>query len=331
MHPVRVAVTGAAGHIAYSLLFRIASGEMFGKDRPVVFQLLEIPQAMKALEGVVMELEDCAYPLVHEIKISDSPHEAFDGVDWALLVGAKPRSKGMERVDLLKDNGRIFVEQGQALLRANVSVHILVVGNPCNTNALIAMDHAPDVPRDRFMAMTMLDQNRAIAQLAKKAGVLQTEVSNLAIWGNHSPTQFPSFEHALIGGEPVTEVIKDRKWLEGEFMTTVQKRGSAIINARGASSAASAAHAIMDSVRAMFEPTPEGEFFSGAVASDGSYGVPEGLISSFPLRSKGKRDWSIVQGLELSEYARKMIDTSVEELQHEREMIAECCLTGEER
>ena len=323
MHPVRVAVTGGAGNISYSLLFCIASGGMFGKDQPVILQLLEIPPAMKALEGVVMELEDGAYPLVKDIRISDSADNAFDGADWALLVGAKPRGKGMERSDLLMDNGKIFVAQGKALTKASSDIRILVVGNPCNTNALIAKSNADGIPGERFMAMTMLDQNRAVAQLAKKAGVLTTEVSNMTIWGNHSSTQFPDFEHAKIGGRAVTDVITNRNWLENDFISTVQKRGAAIIEARGASSAASAANAIVGSVRSLITPTPTGEWFSGAVLSDGSYGVPEGIMSSFPLTSTGQGDWSIVQGLELSDYARGMIDASAAELVSEREMVSD--------
>jgi malate dehydrogenase len=323
MQPVRVAVTGAAGNIAYSLLFRIASGAVFGENRPVILQLLEIPPAMKALEGVVMELDDCAFPLLEGIETSDDPAQAFDGTNWALLVGSKPRGKGMERGDLLKDNGRIFVGQGQGLLKAADDVHILVVGNPCNTNCLIAMNNAPDIPRERFAAMTRLDQNRAKAQLAARADVPVKAVTNMTIWGNHSSTQFPDFEHARINGQPAESRIPDRSWLENEFTVTVQKRGAAIIEARGASSAASAANAAIDSVQSLLNPTPAGDWFSAAVCSDGSYGVEEGLISSFPLVRKGACDWSIVHGLQISDYARGMIDASVDELRGERELVSD--------
>ena len=323
MQPVRVAVTGAAGNIAYSLLFRIASGAVFGENRPVVLQLLEIPPAMKALEGVVMELDDCAFPVLEGIETSDDPAQAFDGTNWALLVGSKPRGKDMERGDLLKDNGRIFVGQGQGLLKAADDVHVLVVGNPCNTNCLIAMNNAPDIPRERFAAMTRLDQNRAKAQLAARADVPVKAVTNMTIWGNHSSTQFPDFEHARINGQPAESRIPDRSWLENEFTVTVQKRGAAIIEARGASSAASAANAAIDSVQSLLNPTPAGDWFSTAVCSDGSYGVEEGLISSFPLVRKGACDWSIVHGLQISDYARGMIDASVDELRGERELVSD--------
>ena len=321
MEPIRVAVTGAAGNISYSLLFRIASGEVFGADNPVILQLLEIPPAMKALEGVVMELDDCAFPLLAGVETSDTPEEAFTNANWALLVGSKPRGKGMERSDLLRDNGKIFTGQGKALQRAADDIHVLVVGNPCNTNCLIAMENAPDVPRERFMAMTRLDQNRAMAQLAGKAGVPVADVTNMTIWGNHSSTQFPDFEHAKINGQPATTAITDRTWLENDFTATVQKRGAAIIEARGASSAASAANAAIDSVKSLLNPTPEDDWFSAAVVSDGSYGVPEGLISSFPLVRKGVNEWSIVQGLQISDYARRMIDASAEELAGEKELV----------
>ena len=321
MEPIRVAVTGAAGNIAYSLLFRIASGQVFGKDRPVILQLLEIPPAMKALDGVVMELDDCAFPLLAGVETSDSPERAFEGANWALLVGSKPRGKGMERSDLLKDNGRIFVGQGKALQRAASDIRVLVVGNPCNTNCLIAMENARGIPNERFMAMTRLDQNRAKAQLAAKAGVPVAEVTNVTIWGNHSSTQFPDFEHAKIGGEAAESVISDRAWFENDFTSTVQKRGAAIIEARGASSAASAANAAIDSVMSLLDPTPAGDWFSAAVPTDGSYGVPEGIISSFPLVRAEGNGWSIVQGLDLSDYARTMIDRSANELLEEREMV----------
>ncbi len=321
MKPIRVAVTGAAGQICYSLLFRVASGEVFGEDQPVILQLLEIPPAMKALDGVVMELVDCAYPTLVGIETADDAEKAFDGINWALLVGAKPRGKGMERGDLLKDNGKIFVGQGKALMRAANDVRALAVGNPCNTNALIAMHNAPDIPSDRFMAMTMLDQRRAAAQLATKAGAQVADVSNVAVWGNHSPTQFPNFEHARICGKPAEEAIGDRTWLEGEFLETVQKRGAAIIEARGASSAASAANAAVATVKSLLGPTPKGDCFSAAVCSDGSYDVPKGLICGFPLTSAGDGNWKIVDGLELSDYAQGMIAKSADELAGERETV----------
>lgn len=320
MQPIRVAVTGAAGQISYSLLFRIASGEVFGDNRPVRLSLVEIPAAMKALEGVAMELTDCAFPLLDGIDLSDDAATGFDGIHWALLVGAKPRGKGMERADLLTDNGKIFVGQGKALQRAAGDVRVLVVGNPCNTNALIAMHNAPDVPKERFAAMTMLDQTRAQAQLAEKAGVSVSSVTNVAIWGNHSATQFPNFEHAKINGKPAETVIGDRKWLEGEFTSTVQNRGAAIIEARGASSAASAASAALKHVKCMISPTPPGDWFSAAVPSDGSYGVEPGLISSFPVQKKGS-GWSIVQGLNLTPFAKERIAASVDELMQERDMV----------
>ena len=321
MQPIRVTVTGGAGQIAYSLLFRIASGEVFGQDRPVRLQLLEIAPAMKALEGVAMELTDCAYPLLDGVDMTDDPEVAFDGANWALLVGAKPRGKGMERADLLQDNGKIFVGQGKALQKAADDIQVLVVGNPCNTNCLIAMHNAPGIPRGRFQAMTLLDHRRARAQLALKAGISVDATSNMAIWGNHSATQFPDFEQAKIGGEPAEEVIGDRAWLEGEFVSTIQKRGAAIIAARGSSSAASAANSIVWHLLCMTLPTPEGNWFSAGVCSDGSYGVEKGLISSFPVARYGGGDLSIVQGLSISDYARGKIDASVDELKQEREMV----------
>ena len=320
--PIKVAVTGAAGQLAYSLLFRVASGEVFGADQPLHLHLLEIPPVMGALRGVAMELEDCAYPLVMGMKLTDNAAEAFDGINWGLLVGAKPRGKGMERKDLLLDNGKIFVEQGKALERAASDVRILVVGNPANTNCLIALNNAKSVPAERFTAMMRLDHNRARGQLALKAGVTVEDVTNLTIWGNHSATQFPDFFNARIAGKPATEVIKDRKWLENEFIPAVQKRGAAIIEARGLSSAASAANAAVDHVKTMRSPTPEGDWFSGAVLSDGSYGIPEGLVFGFPLRTKGN-GWEIVQGLSLDEFARQKIGITTKELQEERELTQE--------
>lgn len=321
--PIKVAVTGAAGQIGYSLLPRIASGSMFGPDQPVELRLIEIPQAMKPLEGVVMELHDCAFPLLHNLVATDNLDEGFRGVDWALLVGSVPRKEGMERKDLLGINGKIFIGQGQAIQKNAASgVRVLVVGNPCNTNCLIAMKNAPDVPRDRWFAMTRLDENRAKYQLAQKAGVHSSQVTNLAVWGNHSPTMFPDFVHARIDGKPVTEKITDREWLEGEFLRTVQQRGAAVIKARGLSSAKSAANAVVDTVRSLHEATPEGDWNSVAVCSDGSYGIEKDLICSFPIRSTGS-GWEIVQGLEIDAFCREKIDFSVNELKQERDMVAE--------
>lgn len=324
--PVRVAVTGAAGQIGYALLFRIASGQMFGPDTPVELRLLEITPALGALEGVAMELDDCAFPLLAGIEMSDQAETAFDGINVACLVGAKPRGPGMERADLLKDNGRIFTGQGRAIAAAAASdVKVAVVGNPANTNALIAAANADGVSTDRFTAMVRLDENRAKTQLAKKAGVPVREVTNLAVWGNHSPTMVPDFENARIGGRPATEVITDRAWLEGEFLTTVQKRGAAIIDARGASSAASAANALVDHVANWCggRPTADGDWVSMAIPSDGSYGVPEGLISGFPVTTDGKGNYEIVQGLELSDFVEGKLRGTIAELEQEREAVAE--------
>ena len=322
--PIRVTVTGGAGQIGYALLFRIASGALFGPDQPVAVRILEIPPAMSAAEGVIMELNDCAFPLLAEIDATDDPATGFDGTSWALLVGSKPRGKGMLRKDLIRTNGPIFTGTGRALNENAASdVRVLVVGNPCNTNCLIAMNSAPDIPDDRFTAMTRLDENRAKAQLAAKAGVPVSDVTNLAIWGNHSATQFPDFVHARIGGRAAADVIDDRPWLEETFITTVQKRGAAIIAARGSSSAASAANASIDHVVSMTNATPEGDWFSAAVPSDGSYGVDEGLISSFPVRADGTGGWSIVQGLEVDAFSRGKIDATVAELREEREAVAD--------
>ncbi|MFQ5611565.1 MAG: malate dehydrogenase [Anaerolineae bacterium] len=321
---VKVAVTGAAGQIGYALLFRLAAGEAFGPNTKIVLQLLEIPPVLKALEGVAMELNDCAFPLLDDIIITDDPLKAFDGANWALLVGAKPRGKGMERGDLIRDNGPIFVTQGRALSKvAADDLRVLVVGNPANTNALIAMHNASGVPAERFAAMTRLDQNRAYYQLAAKAGVDVTDVSNVTIWGNHSATQYPDAEHAQIKGQPVYEVIQDHDWLRGEFITTVQKRGAAVIEARGLSSAASAANAVIDHVRSMVNKTPAGHWFSAAIPSDGSYGVDEGLVFSFPLTSDGQGGVSIVQGLELSDFARAKLQITLAELRNEKEIISD--------
>jgi malate dehydrogenase len=318
---VSVAVTGAAGAIGYALLPRIASGQLLGPETRISLRLLELPQAMTTLEGVVMELDDCAFPLLHSIHITDDPASAFEGVSWALLVGSKPRTKGMERNDLIRDNGPIFVGQGNALLKAAPDIRAVVVGNPCNTNALIAMHNAPGIPRERFSAMTRLDQNRAAAQLSKKAGVGVAEISNMTIWGNHSATQYPDTEHARIGGKPVREIITDVEWLQGEMIKKVQQRGAEVINARGSSSAFSAANATLDHVRSLMEKTPDGDWYSAAIPSDGSYGIPEGLIFSFPLVSDGQGAYSIIQGLEHSEFAKDKIQKTLDELLAEREVV----------
>lgn len=322
-NPIRVAVTGAAGQIGYSLLFRIASGAMFGPDQPVCLNLIEIEPALPALQGVVMELDDCAFPLLKETVPTASLDEGFRDVNWALLVGSVPRKAGMERQDLLGINGKIFIGQGEAIARnAAKNVRVLVVGNPCNTNCLIAMNHAKSVPVDRWFAMTRLDENRAKTQLAKKAGADVTEVTNLAVWGNHSPTMYPDFHNARIGGRACTEVITDKAWLEGEFLTTVQQRGAAIIKARGASSAASAANAVVDAVRSLVTPTEDGDWHSVSVCSPGDYDVPEGLISSFPVRTLADGSWEIVKGLEIGEYSRGKIANSIAELSEEKAMVA---------
>jgi malate dehydrogenase len=323
--PIRVAVTGAAGQIGYSLLFRIASGAMFGPNQPVILHLIEIPdeKAMAALQGVCMELDDCAFPLLKGIVPTANLDEGFRGVNWALLVGSVPRKQGMERKDLLGINGKIFIGQGRAIQKnAARDARILVVGNPCNTNCLIAMHNAPDVPRDRFFAMTRLDENRAKAQLAKKAGVDVTAVTNMAIWGNHSATQYPDFYNAKINGKPATGVITDEAWLKGEFISTVQQRGATIIKARGSSSAASAANAVVDSVRFLIEPTPVGDWHSVCVCSDGSYGIAKNLICSFPVRSDDD-GWRIVQGVPLNDFSRAKIDATVNELKEERAMVSD--------
>jgi malate dehydrogenase len=322
-NPARVAVTGAAGQIGYSLLFRIAAGEMLGADRPVILQLLEITPALDALRGVVMELEDCAFPLLAGVVATDDANVAFGDADYALLVGARPRTKGMERKDLLEANGAIFSVQGKALSdNAAPGVRVLVVGNPANTNALIALSNAPGIDPKRFCAMTRLDQNRATAQLASRSGHAVKEVTHVAIWGNHSATQYPDAFHARIGGRPAMEVIGDHSWVEKEFIPTVQQRGAAIIEARGASSAASAASAVIDCVRDWAAGTPPGEWVSMAVVSDGSYSVGEGLVSSFPVTTSAG-DWSIVGGLELDEFSRTRIAASVNELAEERDAVRE--------
>ncbi len=317
--PVQVTVTGAAGQIGYALLFRIASGQLLGPDQPIVLRLLEIEPAMRALEGVVMELDDCAFPLLADMVTTSDLATAFDGTSWALLVGSIPRKAGMERGDLLNVNGGIFKPQGRAIAEhAAADVRVLVVGNPCNTNCLIARSNAKEVPADRWFAMTRLDQNRGMTQLAKKAGVPVSSVTNLAIWGNHSATQFPDFAHAMIDGKPAPEAIGDTGWLQGEFLTPVQKRGAAVIEARGASSAASAANAVIDTVAGLRVPTPSDDCVSVAVASTGQYGVPEGLQFGFPVRADGRGGWSVVEGVEHDEFAAERVRITTEELESER-------------
>jgi len=319
--PVNVTVTGAAGQIGYALLFRIASGHLLGPDVPVRLRMLEITPALKAAEGTAMELDDCAFPLLAGIDITDAARVAFDGVNVALLVGARPRTAGMERGDLLSANGGIFKPQGEAInAGAADDVRILVVGNPANTNALIAASHAPDVPKSRFTAMTRLDHNRALSQLATKTGSTVSDISKLTIWGNHSATQYPDIFHAEIKGENAAAVVNDQAWIESTFIPTVAKRGAAIIEARGASSAASAANAAIDHVYSWVNGTPAGDWTSAGIVSDGSYGVPEGLVSSFPVTSAGG-EWEIVQGLEIDEFSRPRIDASVAELVEERDAV----------
>ena len=321
--PIRVAVTGAAGQIGYSLLFRIASGSMFGPDQPVILHLIEIPPALAALGGVVMELQDCAFPLLKGIVATTSIDEGFTGVNWAFLVGSVPRKAGMERKDLLGINGKIFIGQGQAIARhAAPDVRILVVGNPCNTNCLIAMNNARSIPSDRWFAMTMLDQNRAVTQLALKAGVDVTAVTNLAIWGNHSSTMYPDYDNAKIGGLPAPEVIGNPAWFTDTFIPTVQQRGAAIIKARGLSSAASAANAIVDTVRGLTMPTAPGAWFSVAACSDGAYGIEKGLIYSYPSRTEGNR-LHVVQGLALTEFARSKVIATENEFKEEKALVSE--------
>ncbi len=321
--PVTVTVTGAAGQIGYALLFRIASGHLLGTDVPVRLRLLEITPALKAAEGTAMELDDCAFPLLAGIDITDDATAAFDGTNVALLVGARPRTAGMERGDLLSANGGIFKPQGEAInAGAADDIRVLVVGNPANTNALIAASHAPDVPKSRFTAMTRLDHNRAKSQLATKAGVTVNDITNLTIWGNHSATQYPDIFNAKINGQNAAELVNDQAWLESDFIPTVAKRGAAIIAARGSSSAASAANAAIDHVYSWVNGTPEGDWVSAGIVSDGSYGVPEGIISSFPVTSSGG-EWEIVQGLDISDFSRSRIDASVAELVDERNAVTE--------
>jgi malate dehydrogenase len=324
--PLRVAVTGAAGQIGYALVFRIASGQMFGPDRPVILQLVEIPaeRPMQALAGVAMELADCAFPLLQDVVVTSDPKAGFRDASWCLLVGSKPRGPGMERGDLIRENGPIFTGQGRAINdHAKDDVRVAVVGNPCNTNCLIAMHSAPDVPDERFSAMTRLDQNRAQAQLATRAGVPTTSVRNALIWGNHSATQVPDAWHATIDGRPAAAVIGDEAWLRGDFFGAVQQRGAAVIRARGVSSAASAANALIDHVRDLTTPTPRDEWRAVCVKSDGSYGVTSGLISSFPVRADGRGGWEIVQGLELSPFLSDKLAASVRELEEERAVVAD--------
>ncbi len=319
--PVRVAVTGAAGQIGYSLVFRIASGAMLGPDQPVILQLLEIPPAMGALDGVAMELDDCAFPLLAGLELSDDPDTAFGAANVALLVGSRPRTKGMERQDLLEANGAIFTGQGRSLNdHAADDLRVLVVGNPANTNCMIAMNSAPDVPSERFTAMMRLDHNRALTQVAQKLGTSVNDVSRMTIWGNHSATQYPDLVHCEVPGGTAAEVIGDQAWLEGEFIPTVQQRGAAIIEARGASSAASAANAAIDHVHDWVSGTPDGDWVSMGVPSDGSYGVPEGLLCGFPVTC-ADGNYEIVQGLELDDFSRARIDASVAELASERDMV----------
>jgi malate dehydrogenase len=319
--PIKVAVSGAAGQIGYALLFRIASGEMFGREQPIALHLIEIPAALGALEGVVMELHDCAFPLLQSIVPTADLDEGFRDINWALLVGSVPRKAGMERKDLLGINGKIFIGQGQAIERnANADVRALVVGNPCNTNCLIAMNNAKEIPRDRWFAMTRLDENRACAQLAHKAGVEITRVTNMTIWGNHSATQYPDFYNAKIDNKPADQVIGDEKWLKEDFIAAVQQRGAAIIKARGLSSAASAANAVVDTVRSLTNDTPANNWHSVALCSDGSYSVEKDLISSFPIRVRGGK-LEIVQNLPVNDFSRDKIDKSVGELKEEKSLV----------
>jgi malate dehydrogenase len=320
--PIRVAVTGAGGQIGYALLFRIASGAIFGPNQTVSLQMLEITPALPALNGTIMELEDCAFPLLADVKASDKAEEAFEGADWVILVGGLPRKDGMSRAELIRANGPIFTGQGKAInSAAGPNVRVLTVANPCNTNCLIARSHAPKVPTDRWFAMTRLDQNRAVALLAKKAGEPVGAISNMTIWGNHSDTQYPDYKNAKINGKPATQVISDVSWFTETYVPTVSKRGGAVIKARGGSSAASAANAAIDSVRALHVPTAPGDWFSSAVVSDGSYGIPAGLIYSFPLVSKGNAAWSIAAGVPIDDEARSRLDASVAELVSERDAV----------
>lgn len=320
--PITISITGAAGRIGYALLFRLACGSVFGPDQPVSLRLIEIESAMPALQGVLMELEDCAFPLLHDVVATSCPDQGFCHANWALLVGSAPRKAGMERSELLAINGGIFTRQGQAIARnAAADVRVLVIGNPCNTNALIAMHHARGVPRERFFAMTRLDENRAKSQLAKKAGCHPSQVTQMCVWGNHSSTQYPDFTHARIHRRKATDVISHVAWLQGEFLKTVQQRGAAIIQARGSSSAASAASAAIDTLISLTKPTPRDDWFSVAVCSDGSYGIERGLVVSLPIRTQQDGSWSVVQGLRMDQFSRKRLDRSVAELIAEREAV----------
>jgi malate dehydrogenase len=326
--PIRVAVTGAAGQIGYSILFRIAKGDLFGPNQPVILHLIDLPQSMEILKGVVMELEDCAFPTLHGIVATSDLAEGFRNANWAILVGAAPRKQGMERKDLLSTNGKIFVGQGEALAKFGAhDLRVLVVGNPCNTNALIALANAKGLPANRFFAMTRLDENRAKTQLAIKAGKLAKDVSRVGIWGNHSSTMVPDFYNTKICGKPASEVITDQSWLRGDFITTIQQRGAAIIKARGLSSAASAANAAIATVNFLSTPTPAGDWHSVAVLSDGSYGIPKGIMYSFPIRSNGK-NWEIVQGLPIDPFIREKLDASAKELLEEKELVKELIPDG---
>ena len=326
---VQVAVTGAAGQISYSLLFRLASGEVFGPDCQVVLRLLELPHSMKALEGVAMELQDCAFRTLASVECYDSPRRAFEGVNWALLVGASPRGPGMERNDLIRNNGPIFLDQGKALSYASSDVHVVVLGNPCNTNALIALHHCRDIDALHFSAMTALDENRAKAQLAKRAGVSTADVTNLTIWGNHSSTMFPDFENTKICHQPIESFISDRKWLENDFINLVQQRGAAVIKARGRSSAASAASACVDHIKKFLTKTPDGDWFSAAVPSNGSlYDIPKGLVFSLPVRADGMGGYQVVNDISLSSFAKAKIVQTSQELMREKEVVADLLVSN---
>lgn len=320
--PITVSITGAAGQIGYALLFRIASGFVFGPDQPVNLRLIEIEPGMAALQGVIMELDDCAFPLLNDVVGTSDLDVGFKDANWCLLVGSVPRKAGMERADLLGINGKIFTGQGQAIARNSAKdVRVLVVGNPCNTNCLIAMNNAAGIPNNRFFAMTRLDENRAKSQLSQKSGIHQSKVTNLCIWGNHSATQYPDFTNAKIDGKPAGEVITDSEWLKGEFIATVQQRGAAIIKARGSSSAASAANAAMDTVKSLITPTPAGDWYSVAICSDGSYGIEKGLIASMPIRTREDGEWEIVQGVPVDAFSQGKIDATIGELMEERDAV----------
>jgi malate dehydrogenase len=322
--PIRVAVTGAAGNVAYAMLPRLASGEVFGPNQKVILQLLEIPDMLSKVEGVAMELEDCGFPTLQEVVATDDPAKAFDGVNWALLVGAAPRKQGMERKDLLGMNGRIFVGQGKAIAQnAATDVRVLIVGNPCNTNCLVAYQNGRDVPAERWTAMTRLDHNRAVAALAKKAGVQNEAVTQVTIWGNHSSTQFPDFTNAKISGDKATEVIADREWLENAFVPQCQNRGAAIIKARGLSSAFSAANGAIDHVKSLLKPTPANDWVSMATLSKGEYGVPAGLVFGYPCKTDGKGGYSVVEGLTLDAFGKAKFDATLKELLEERDAVKE--------